>query len=212
MNIFFLHHNPATCAAMHCDKHVVKMILESSQLLSTAHHVLASPVCEEVEFLSNLLKPTHENHPCALWVRDSSGNYLWLLHLLDSLHGEYHRRYGRVHALRHMQLNYLCKLPASIPSGNLTAPALAMPASAKVLTSSLLKRHSILSNKDGDGTYVSKMLSDVAPSFKFPEAIYAYRSYYITHKAHMLSYTETEVPAWCENVAVSKPAKKAASK
>ena len=40
MNIFYLHNDPQIAAQMHCDKHVVKMILEYAQLLSTAHHEL----------------------------------------------------------------------------------------------------------------------------------------------------------------------------
>ena len=40
MNIFYLDKDPKTCAEMHCDKHVVKMIIEYAQLMSTAHRVL----------------------------------------------------------------------------------------------------------------------------------------------------------------------------
>jgi len=40
MNVFYLDRNPITAAQMHCDKHVVKMILEYAQLLSTAHRLL----------------------------------------------------------------------------------------------------------------------------------------------------------------------------
>ena len=40
MNIFYLDRDPKIAAQMMCDKHVVKMILESAQILSTAHRVL----------------------------------------------------------------------------------------------------------------------------------------------------------------------------
>lgn len=40
MNIFYLHESPAFAAEMHCDQHVRKMLIESAQLLSTAHRVL----------------------------------------------------------------------------------------------------------------------------------------------------------------------------
>ena len=40
MNIFYLHENPEICAEYHCDKHVVKMILETAQMLSTAHRII----------------------------------------------------------------------------------------------------------------------------------------------------------------------------
>lgn len=59
MNIFYLSRDPVLCAEMHCDKHVVKMILETAQLLSTAHWELGSTAP---------YKPTHKNHPLALQV------------------------------------------------------------------------------------------------------------------------------------------------
>jgi hypothetical protein len=45
MNIFYLHPNPEVCAKHHCDKHVVKMTLETAQLLSTVPHVLDGDGC-----------------------------------------------------------------------------------------------------------------------------------------------------------------------
>ena len=101
MNIFFLHNEPATCAQMHCDKHVVKMILEYSQLLSTAHHVANKEVHPSAasSITDQLLKPTHINHPCAIWVRKRIDNYVWLSSLLLELHKEYQLRHNRVHKL-----------------------------------------------------------------------------------------------------------------
>ena len=37
MNIFYLSRDPHEAARLQCDRHVVKMILETGQLLSTAH-------------------------------------------------------------------------------------------------------------------------------------------------------------------------------
>lgn len=75
MNIFYLHKNTEQCANMHCDKHVVKMILESAQLLCTAHRVCdGDDYCDDY----NLYKKTHQNHPSAVWVRKSADNYRWL--------------------------------------------------------------------------------------------------------------------------------------
>ena len=39
MNIFVLDNDPKKCAEAHCNKHVVKMILEHAQLMCTAHHL-----------------------------------------------------------------------------------------------------------------------------------------------------------------------------
>lgn len=86
MNIFVLHRNPETAAKYACDKHVVKMILESSQMLCSAHPPSRAPY-----------KRTHYNHPCSVWVRESIDNYNWLLEHAEALSAEYTRRYGKVH-------------------------------------------------------------------------------------------------------------------
>ena len=94
MNIFYLHDDPTICAKMHCDKHVVKMIIEYAQLLSTAHH--------EIDGTPSIdcYKSTHKNHPSAIWARENRNNYRWLWWLLDCLQEEYTYRYGRIHATK----------------------------------------------------------------------------------------------------------------
>ena len=66
MNIFYLDRNPVVAAQMMCDKHVVKMILESAQILSTAHRVLDG---DEHADNVGMYKMTHKNHPSTIWVR-----------------------------------------------------------------------------------------------------------------------------------------------
>lgn len=85
MNIFVLDTDLARCAQYHVDRHVVKMLLEYTQLLSTA--VASTGVATRY-------KPTHVNHPCAVWVRESLENWLWLRELTYFLHDEYQFRYG----------------------------------------------------------------------------------------------------------------------
>lgn len=80
------------------DKHVVKMILESAQLLSTAWHVIKGE--KYIEISAKIYKSTHENHPCAIWVRESEENYKWLLRHLKALIEEYEYRYGKIHATK----------------------------------------------------------------------------------------------------------------
>ena len=89
MNIFFLSLNPRIAAQYHCDKHVVKMILETAQLLYAAHWVIGTPNLPE-----NAYKLSHKNHPSAIWVRESLTNYLWLCSLGWWLCKEYQYRYG----------------------------------------------------------------------------------------------------------------------
>ena len=88
MNIFFLDYDTKKCAKYHCDKHVVKMILETAQLLCGAHWVTGS----EAPY-----KLSHKNHPCSIWVRESLSNYLYLCDLGLELCKEYTYRYGRTH-------------------------------------------------------------------------------------------------------------------
>lgn len=90
MNIFVLDTDPLLAAQYHVDKHIVKMPLETAQMLCTAHHLLESPF--EVPY-----KPTHKNHPCTLWVCQETANYLWLCELGMELCIEYTYRYEKRH-------------------------------------------------------------------------------------------------------------------
>lgn len=120
MNIFYLDPNPILAAQYHNDKHCVKMILETAQLLCTAHHVLDGPK-------EGLYKCTHKNHPCSIWVRESKANYNWTYQLFVSLSQEYKYRYGKDHKSFKQLGDILSIAPTNIPSGNMTNPALAMP-------------------------------------------------------------------------------------
>lgn len=87
MNIFVLDSNPILAAMYQVDKHVVKMPLETAQLLCTAHHGY-----NQVPYTV-----THYNHPCAKWVRESLSNYMWLVKHGFALGNEYKYRYGKEH-------------------------------------------------------------------------------------------------------------------
>ncbi len=105
MNIFYLHPNPQTAARMHCDKHCVKMILEYTQLLSTAHRVLDGDDANP-----NVYKIAHKNHPSTIWTRSSKQHYKWLFRLFRKLNIEYGIRYGKVHKSWE-KLNDILKFP-----------------------------------------------------------------------------------------------------
>lgn len=88
MNIFASSPNPYECATLLDSKRVIKMVLESCQLLSTAVN------------LSGGISPyrsTHINHPCSIWTRSSKHNYNWLLKHFEALLQEYTLRYGKIH-------------------------------------------------------------------------------------------------------------------
>lgn len=86
MNIFVLDSNIDTCAQYHCDQHVIKMILESVQLLCTALNKKG---------FTTPYKSTHIKHPCVLWVEGSYDNFEWLVQLVSALNREYRFRYDK---------------------------------------------------------------------------------------------------------------------
>ena len=122
MNIFYLHKSPTVAAQHMCDKHVVKMILESAQLLCTAHHTCPT----NAERPEKFYKKTHTNHPCAIWTRNCIGNYKWLCDHAQSLLDEYTYRYGKTHASTSVISWCVSNIP-DIPDGELTDIAQCMP-------------------------------------------------------------------------------------
>lgn len=124
MNIFFLSLNPKEAARLHCDKHVVKMIIETAQLLYSSHWILNPEGLHE-----NAYKLAHKNHPCAIWVRNSISNYMWLASLGWWLCKEYQYRYGeqKVHKTEAHIVWLLNNPPKDICFGEFTNPSLAMP-------------------------------------------------------------------------------------
>lgn len=174
MNIFYLDKDPIIAATYHNDKHVVKMILESAQLLSTAHRVLDGKRYIEIKNnrkisrwrLSDnediLYKATHINHPSNVWARTTSENYMWLYQLFNALCAEYTHRYGKVHKTSKL-LTVLSELPKHIPINKMTEVPQAMP-----------------------------------DKYRMNDSIDAYRAYYNEEKVKFSKYTKRECPEWLE--------------
>ena len=177
MNIFFLHEDVEICAQMHLDKHVVKMILETSQLLSTAHRVLDG---QEIIRLSKsgrkqkawqlpdaresiLYSATHVNHPSAIWCRRSKENYLWLARLNQELCREYTYRYGKTHSCERSGLMefLLNNFPDKFPFVGFTPVTPAMP-----------------------------------DQYKVPSSVESYRNYYNGAKSHIARWKNRPIPTW----------------
>ena len=125
MNIFYVDDNPTISARYLCDKHVVKMILESAQMLSTAHFVLDG---KQVAY-----KPTHINHPCNIWARECTGNYDWLASHFCELMREYTFRYGKTHKCFDYYAALVLHYPKNIKRGVQTEAPLCMPDEYKVI-------------------------------------------------------------------------------
>lgn len=174
MNIFYLDEKTDVCAMSHCDKHVVKMILEYAQLLSTAHRIIDGTQWTDKTASGSkikrwalndhreriLYKATHRNHPSAVWARESRSNYLWLLDLFQHLLDEYTFRYNKKHKTGEL-LDTLKVPPKNLEDKGFTKVPQAMPDTCKRI-----------------------------------DSVEAYRYYYATEKRDLLSYTKRSIPEW----------------
>ena len=126
MNIFVVDKCPLLSAQQLCDKHVVKMIVEGCQMLSTNHRLAGSNV---VHTSFTLYKQSFMNHPCTIWARQTYANYMWLALHTNELCNEYERRYNRVHSCKPMSMWFTLH---TLGTGGLTPFAQAMPEEFKV--------------------------------------------------------------------------------
>ena len=179
MNIFILDQNPVKAAEYHCDKHVVKMILESAQMLSTAHHIsflysknltekdfkgqkTITQYCQQNNpFANEIYSVSHLHHPCTQWTFKSIQNYLWHSELSLALCREYTKRYQKQHKSQ-IVLEKLAKNLPNLPNIGLTDFAIAMKDEFKISTN----------------------------------AIDCYRNYYLKDKIRFAKWKYSEIPTW----------------
>ena len=183
MNIFGLDYNPATAAQFMCDKHIVKMIVESAQMMSTAHRVLDGEEYTELSannrrikrwksphnlFEEMLYKASFVGHPCTKWVMENEQNYYWLAEHAYALCKEYTRRYGKVHKSENMISYMRFRKPTNIKESKSKTPfAQAMP-----------------------------------EQYMNENAVKAYRAYYLGEKLGIAKWSVTETPSWVKEALV----------
>ena len=141
INLFVLDEDPVIAAQLQCDKHVVKMIVESAQMLSTAHRMLdgipkkgpsksGKTVTKKWSFTDSrediFYKAVHIHHPCTVWTMKSDANYKWHYSHFIALCDEYTYRYGKIHSTDTLLRDKLKNPPKNIPVGCLTKQPLAM--------------------------------------------------------------------------------------
>jgi len=163
MNIFFLSLHPRTAAEFHCDKHVVKMILETAQLLYSAHWV-----CETPNLPENAYKLCHKNHPSAIWTRESLTNYLWLCSLGWWLCKEYQFRYGetKVHKSE-AHIVWLLNNHPALPFRKMTKIRQAMPEEYKQSDSVIAYQTYYIENKHKQRNIIKYTKRNI-PEFIYP--------------------------------------------
>jgi len=121
MNIFVVHEDPKIAAQMLCDKHVVKMILETAQMLCT----VVSHTGAETPY-----RATHAKHPCTLWAGQSKANWDWLVAHGNAMCAEYTKRYGKTHKSQAI-IEWCAHQPVEFASTELLPFAQAMPTKYK---------------------------------------------------------------------------------
>jgi hypothetical protein len=175
MNIFYLHSDPSVCAQQHVNKHVVKMVLEYAQLLSTAHRLLDGVETLGITAAGRTIKrwqlpderdgllysATHNQHPSALWTRASRDNYEWLYRLFVAVCAEYTFRYGKVHATARL-IAPLQSPPNHSQSYGFSEPTPAMPDNYKVAGN----------------------------------VMQSYRNYYLGSKSQLFAWKNRPIPDW----------------
>ena len=119
MNIFYLDKDPKVAAIVQYNKHVVKMILESAQMLCTAHRYYGN---EDVPY-----KTAHLNHPSSIWVRQNTKHYFWLYEHMLALGEEYTHRYGKIHMSITKCKEPLRLAPINMPTYKFEQPPQCMP-------------------------------------------------------------------------------------
>ena len=124
MNIFYFNECPIESAQAQPDKMLVKMPLETAQMLCTAHRELDG---DEYADANGLYKRAYWNHPCTIWARESSANYFWLYKHFLALGREYTFRYGKIHKSVDKLSRALFKQPDNISRIGMTTLAQAMP-------------------------------------------------------------------------------------
>jgi len=175
MNIFAVDSSPIVSAQSLVDRHVVKMILETAQLLSTAHRVVDGSETIEKSKVGRKIKrwklsdnretklylATHINHPSSIWCRASNNNYNWLyIHFLELLR-EYTYRYNKIHKCSFL-VDVLKTPPCNITIGPKTSVTATMPDVYKIRGNS----------------------------------VESYRNYYRLGKAHLHKWTNRTPPDW----------------
>ena len=117
MNFFYLDEDPFKSIEYHCDKHIVKMPLETAQMVCTIAHKYMSP-----PYL-----PVHAKHPCTLWGGRTKGNFFWLVMFGLALCKEYTFRYDRTHNCEKVLFEVGNECFDYLPPGVITDPPQAMP-------------------------------------------------------------------------------------
>jgi hypothetical protein len=175
MNLFLLSKNLKHCAKYHCDRHVVKMILEYAQLLSTVFWVLEPKKAEKLYEKGIIYKKTHINHPVSIWAREHPNNYKVIARLGVYLTREYTYRYGKIHKTTPKLLFFRKTFPKfSKCDKKLSGP--------------------------WNTTESPQCFGEGNDYLKDCNVIRGYRNYYNNCKSHLFSWKNRPAPKWIKEI------------
>ena len=177
MNLFFLHIDAIICAKWHCDKHVVKMLLELVQMLYTAHHFNELPLPEDA-----YKKIKNHNHPTVIWVRTNKFNYQFTCKLALCLAQEYTYRYNKVHSCE----KHAMWLNENIPP---------------VFKQTKYKSETILTYNEVMGE-LSPIPLSMPDKFKGTDPFKSYQAYY--KSKYFAKWTGRPIPIWFTFINIKK--------
>ena len=183
MNVFYVDKHPVKAAEQMCDKHIVKMILESAQLLCTCHRVMDGTEYygktangrkikrwkhPDRKMNKHLYLAGHVNHPTNIWLRECRENYMLMFTYYKLICEEYTYRYGKEHGAKDYWW-ILREPPKNMPSLGKTTP---VPQAMKEFPQCKV---------DGD-------------------SVQAYRNFYVVAKRRFATWKERGAPLWYTNM------------
>lgn len=167
MNIFVLSKDPKWAARYHGDKHLIKMITETCQLLSNGINTHVGKTTFSQSYKDQVYNRTHLNHPCTLWVQQHQRNFVWLTQFLGYLIKEYDFRFGNKD--KFIKARRLHELFQQI----------------------------ILDNSfDSSEPFLFIAVVGEDEDLQIDDTVLAYRMYYKRHKQHLHKYTKRKTPKW----------------
>jgi len=197
MNIFYLHTDPQLAAEFQCDVHVVKMPLESAQMLCTVAHMLGFN-----HLIPGCYKPTHRNHPCVQWAASRRANYDWLVRHAIWLCVEYKRRYKRTHRSSWVVAEASLHRE-KLPGGSFTPPPQCMPAQYQVSIVPAEPLNPWGYPRGYPRGYPLQPPPGTLMQFALEATVQAYRMYYREEKGKLAVYSRSQRPEFMHGEQVS---------
>lgn len=175
MNIFYLDHDVSRVAYDLCDKHIVKMIVESAQMLSSVKRMYDGDknfqLGADDAHLYQMLGKAHIKHPSTQWTMLNTSTYQWHVSLFAAMLTEYERRYARQHSA-HTMLDLFEEVPKRLATGQFVDPYPAMKPEYLKLSLSVADRYRTF--YCGEKWFFSKWKHNEIPDWYFDFAVKAH--------------------------------------